>query len=83
MFRSILSSKFSVRAGARAARWQSRLVPNSYAVEYIPGHRVPGADALSPLPDPLSRAPDEHAEDELVIAEAEVENLTLDHVHAV
>ena len=78
---SILSSRFSGRAGARVARWQSRLVPYSYTVEYVPGHKLPGADALSRLPDPSGKVPNDQGDDELFIAQIKgEEHLTLDQI---
>ena len=47
---TLLSPKFSGRAGARVARWQARLLPYAYDVVYAPGNRIPAADALSRLP---------------------------------
>ncbi|XP_037083880.1 uncharacterized protein K02A2.6-like [Pollicipes pollicipes] len=57
---TLLSPKSSNRAGARIARWQSRLLPYSYSVEYKPGPTIPVADALSrlPLPDTAGAEPD-------------------------
>ncbi|XP_043237499.1 uncharacterized protein K02A2.6-like [Amphibalanus amphitrite] len=49
---TLLTPKSSNRAGARIARWQARLLPYSYSVEYKPGHTIPVADALSRLPLP-------------------------------
>ena len=49
---TLLSPRFSGRAGARVARWQARLLPYSYEVVYTPGSRIPAADALSRLPLP-------------------------------
>ena len=64
---TLLSPKFSGRAGARVARWQARLMPYSYVVQYVPGDRLPGADTLSRLPV-AGDADDTEEEDYEVIA---------------
>ena len=80
--RSILSARFSGHAGARVARWQSRLVPYSYTVEYVPRHKLPDANALSRLPDPSGVASNNQADEELLVIAQVVGpgNLILDHV---
>ena len=50
--KTLLSPQSANRAGARIARWQSRLLPYSYTVEYRPGSNIPVADTLSRLPLP-------------------------------
>ena len=62
---TLLSPQASNRAGARIARWQSRLMPYSYSVEYRPGSLIPMADALSRLPLP-DTGPEETDADEIV-----------------
>ena len=49
---TLLSPKFSGRAGARIARWQARLHPYAYDVVYVPASHIPATDALSRLPLP-------------------------------
>lgn len=69
--RSVLSARFSGRVGARVARWQARLIPFSYTVQYVPGHQLPGADALSRLPLDFA------AEDEAAAADDDYEVIAL------
>ena len=64
---TLLSPKFSGRAGARVARWQARLLPYAYHVVYTPGNKIPVADALSRLPLP-STDPVDEADGEEVFA---------------
>ncbi|XP_043212789.1 uncharacterized protein K02A2.6-like [Amphibalanus amphitrite] len=54
---TLLSPSFSGRAGARIARWQARLLPYAYTVQYVPGRNLtPAADALSRMPVPAEEA---------------------------
>ncbi|KAG0714373.1 hypothetical protein GWK47_014286 [Chionoecetes opilio] len=61
----MLSSKYPGLAGARVARWQARLMPYSFTVEYVLGKHIPGADALSRLPSPGEQS-EELDEDEVI-----------------
>ena len=60
---TLLSPQSANRAGARIARWQSRLMSYSYTVQYRPGHSIPVADTLSRLPLPDTTAAETDSDD--------------------
>ena len=60
---TLLSAQSANRAGARIARWQSRLMSYSYTVQYKPGHSIPVADTLSRLPLPDTTAAETDSDD--------------------
>ena len=70
---TLLSPKASNRAGARIARWQSRLLPFSYTVEYKPGHTIPVADALSRLPLPETSGAETDGDDIIALVTDDAE----------
>ena len=57
-------------------------MPYSYTIEHVPGHKLPSADALSCLPDPSGVAPNNQADEELLVITQVIGpgNLTMDHV---
>ncbi|KAK8376417.1 hypothetical protein O3P69_009809 [Scylla paramamosain] len=73
---------YSGRAGDRVARWQARLIPYSYEVEYVPRSRLPGADALSrfPVTENIEEGKEEYEivallDDETAITQQETEEV--------
>ena len=77
---TLLSPKFSGRAGARIARWQARLLPYAYDVVYAPGNQIPAADALSRLPLPDTGPAEEDDEVVALVTDEAAEVLSEDDV---
>ena len=80
---TLLTPQSANRAGARIARWQSRLLPYSYTVEYRPGHTIPVADTLSRLPLPDTAEADTDSDDIVALITDEARDvITEDDVRA-
>ena len=77
---TLLSPKFSGRAGARVARWQARLLPYAYDVVYVSADRIPAADALSRLPLPDTGPAEEDDEVVALVTDEAAEVLSEDDV---
>ncbi|XP_043205779.1 uncharacterized protein K02A2.6-like [Amphibalanus amphitrite] len=75
---TLLTPKTSNRAGARIARWQSRLLPYSYTVEYRPGRSIPVADALSRLPLPDTGAAETDGDEIVALLTDDVSDVITD-----
>lgn len=63
----VLFADFNRHVGARIAYWQARRLSYLHTVEYVPGHKIPVADAIFCLPDPLCIALNIHSDDSDVI----------------
>ncbi|XP_043206121.1 uncharacterized protein K02A2.6-like [Amphibalanus amphitrite] len=75
---TLLTPKTSNRAGTRIARWQSRLLPYSYTVEYRPGRSIPVADALSRLPLPDTGAAETDGDEIVALLTDDVSDVITD-----
>ena len=80
---TLLSPQSANRAGARIARWQSRLMSYSYTVQYKPGHSIPVADTLSRLPLPDTTAAETDSDDVVaLVTDAAADVLTEEDIRA-
>ena len=75
---TLLTPKSAKRAGARIARWQARLLPYSYTVEYRPGHSIPVADTLSRLPLPDHAAAETDSDEIIALVTDEASDVITD-----